>query len=174
MSTDTRKCLFGRWQPSVFWGCLFFSLSFRMHSYREMLPAILHVKLLSPEFRVQTQKTSPTRALFPRSSLSASTKVGLIAEISCFQLTNSIIQNTITLGRTLPHKNEGRAHFGQLSVFATKKEKTFPCESHCTVILHTIKISDMLFLPLGCLLFTVYLHGCFVWLVSGLELQETQ
>lgn len=162
-STDTRKCLFGRRQPYVFFflGDDFFFLSLVQNAQLPgEVPAVLCVKLLSPEFRVQTQKTSPTRALFLRSSLSASTKVGLSAAISCFQLTNSIIQNTITLGRTLLHKNEGRAHFGRQSVFATKKRELFPCESHCAVILHTIKSSDMLFFPLGCF----FVYCVFAWL----------
>lgn len=131
------------------------------------MPAVLRVKLLSPEFRVQTQKKPRLQGHYsPALLYQPPQKWVSVLRFHAFSLLIALYKIPLPWEGHCRTKMKAELILADWVFLQQKKRKLFPCEPHCTVIPYTIKSSDMLFFPLGCLLFTAYLHGCFVGIVA--------
>ncbi len=155
------------WQMAAlcFLGTSFF-LSFRMHSYREMCRPFCTLSSSHQNLECRLKKPRLQGHYSPALLYQPPQKWVSLLRFHAFSLLIALYKIPLPWEGHCCTKMKAELISANWVFLQQKKKKLFPCESHCTVILHTIKISDMIVFPLGCLLFTVYLHGCFVGIVG--------
>lgn len=152
----------------------FFSFSFKMHSYQEMCRPFCALSSSHQNLECRLKKPRLQGHYSPALLYQPPQKWVSVLRFHAFSLLIALYKIPLPWEGHCRTKMKAELILADWVFLQQKKRKLFPCESHCTVILHTIKSSDMLFFPfrlfycLLCICMAVLLKS----LVSGLELER--